>query len=408
MLIGTVRNITYSPFFVCSLSFLEFRELCYNKNNSNFRKEGSGVEFVPILNGLEHVYKKMNTEQRLNRKDGLQLLKTTNLLGLGYLANERRRAMTGDQVFFNNNAHINYSNVCKVRCGFCAFAKDLGEKGSYTMSIGEVVDKAGQFADQGVTEIHIVGGIHPELPFSYYLEMIRQIKERAPQISLKAFTAAEYDFFAQMENVPVVEILTMFKEAGLSFIPGGGAENFSPRVREIICPGKLSGKRWLEIHRLAHQLGIPTNANMLYGIIETDEELIDHLLALRDLQDETQGFYALIPTAFHPKNTKFEEVSQASALRTLKVIAVARLILDNFRYIKAYWVSSSPQVAQMALSFGANDLDGVVREEKIYHTAGATSPQMQTEQQLINMIHEAGLEAVERDTYYHVLKTIRP
>ena len=366
------------------------------------------MEFDPIINGLEDVYEKMKMEQRLNRNDGLHLLQTTNILGLGYLANERRRTMTGDQVFFNNNAHINYSNVCKVRCGLCAFAKDPGEKGSYTMSIEEVVQKAGQYADQGVTEIHIVGGIHPELPFSYYLDMIAKIKERAPKVSLKAFTAAEYDYFSQIQNKPILEILKTFKEAGVSFITGGGAENFSQRVREIICPGKLSGERWLEIHRTAHQLGIPTNANMLYGLIETDEELIDHLLALRDLQDETQGFYALIPTAFHPKNTKFEEVAQASALRTLKVIAVARLILDNFQYIKAYWVSSTPQVAQMALNFGANDLDGVVREEKIYHTAGATSPQMQSEQQLIHMIHEAGLDAVERDSYYHVLKTIRP
>jgi len=366
------------------------------------------VEFDPVFKGLEKVYAKIIREQRLNQEDGLELLQTTNILGLGYLANERKRAMTGDQVFYNNNAHINYSNVCKVRCGLCAFAKDLGEKGAYTMTIEEVVNKAGQFADQGVTELHIVGGIHPDLPFSYYLDMIRKIKERAPQVSLKAFTAAEYDYFAQIENVPVIEILKILKGAGLSFITGGGAENFSPRVREIICPGKLSGNRWLEIHRLAHQLGIPTNANVLYGIIETDEELIDHLIALRDLQDETKGFMALIPTAFHPKNTKFEDLPQASAIRTLKVIAVARLILDNFRYIKAYWVSSSPQVAQMALSFGANDLDGVVREEKIYHTAGATSPQMQTEQQLIHMIHELGLEAVERDTYYQVIKTVRP
>jgi aminodeoxyfutalosine synthase len=365
------------------------------------------VEFNPILKGLEDVHEKLIREQRLNRKDGLQLLQTSNILGLGYLANERKHAMTGDQVFFNNNAHINYSNVCKVRCGLCAFGKDLGEKGSYTMSIEEIVHKAVKFSNQGVTEIHIVGGIHPELPFSYYLDMIRKIKERAPKVSLKAFTAAEYDYFAQMENVPVFKILQTFKEAGLSFIPGGGAENFSPRVREIICPGKLSGERWLEIHRLAHQLGIPTNANILYGLIETDEELIDHLIALRELQDETQGFYALIPTAFHPNNTKFEDVTQASALRTLKVIAVARLILDNFLYIKAYWVSSSPQVAQMALTFGANDLDGVVREEKIYHTAGATSPQMQSEQQLIHMIQEAGLEAVERDTYYNALRYIK-
>lgn len=362
------------------------------------------MKFNPILIGLEGIYEKLIKEKRVNLEDGLELLKTKNILGLGYLANERRRIMTGEQVFFNNNAHINYSNVCKVRCGLCAFAKDLGDKGAYTLTVEEIVDKAGRYADQGVTEIHIVGGIHPELPFSYYLDMIKGIKERAPQVSLKAFTAAEYDYFSQIENAPVAEILKIFKDAGLSFIPGGGAENFSQRVRDIICPGKLSGKRWLEIHRTAHQLKIPTNANILYGLIETDQELIEHLLALRELQDETQGFYALIPTAFHPKNTKFENVTQASALRTLKVIAVARLILDNFRYIKAYWVSSSPQVAQMALSFGANDLDGVVREENIYHTAGATSPQMQTEQQLIQMIHEAGLEAVERDTYYNILK----
>ena len=364
------------------------------------------MDFVSISNGLEEIYEKMINGQRLDRGNGLQLLKTKNILGLGYLANEQRRSMMGNQVFFNNNAHINYSNVCKVRCGLCAFAKDLGEKGSYTMTINEVVEKASNFAEQGVTEIHIVGGIHPELPFSYYHDMIREIKKCAPHVSLKAFTAAEYDYFSQIENKPIEEILKMFQKAGVSFITGGGAENFSQRVRDIICPGKLSGERWLEIHRTAHQLGIPTNANILFGLIETDEELIDHLLALRDQQDKTQGFYALIPTPFHPKNTKFEEVLQASALRTLKVIAVARLILDNFRYIKAYWVSSSPQVAQMALSFGANDLDGVVREEKIFHTAGATSPQMQSEQQLIQMIHEAGFEAVERDSYYNILKTI--
>lgn len=359
----------------------------------------------PIILGIEEVADKVMAGERLTRFEGLQLLKTKNYLGLGYLANIKRQKMTGDFVFFNNNAHINYSNVCKIRCGFCAFGKDPQEKGSYTMSIEDVIAKAEYFGRQGVTEIHIVGGIHPQLPFSYYLDMLKGIKARVPQVSLKAFTAAEYDYFAQMEGVPVKTILKVLQEAGLSFIPGGGAENFSPRVRDIICPGKLSGERWLEIHRTAHKLGIPSNANMLYGIIETDEELIDHLLALRELQDETGGFYALIPTAFHPKNTKFEHLAQASALRTLKVTAVARLVLDNFKYIKAYWVSSSPQVAQMALMFGANDLDGVVREEKIYHTAGAQSPQMQTEEELVRLIKEAGLTPVERDTFYRVLKT---
>ncbi|CAA7601166.1 7,8-didemethyl-8-hydroxy-5-deazariboflavin synthase [Acididesulfobacillus acetoxydans] len=357
-----------------------------------------------IVAGLEKIQSKMENGVRLEKEDGLALLESKNYLGLGYLANERRRQACGDAVYFNNNAHINYSNVCKVRCGFCAFGKDPGEKGSYTMSIEEIAEKAEAYGAQGVTEIHIVGGIHPELSFSYYVRMLKEIKARVPWVSLKAFTAAEYDYFARLENVPVERILQELREAGLNFIPGGGAENFSPRVRRIICPGKLSGERWLEIHRAAHKMGIPSNANLLFGIIETDEELVDHLLALRRLQDETGGFYALIPTAFHPKHTKFEDIPMASALRTLKVIATARLLLDNFRYIKAYWVSSSPQVAQMALSFGANDLDGVVREEKIYHMAGADSPQMQTAEELVRLIREAGLTAVERDTYYNVIK----
>ncbi|WP_206812287.1 aminofutalosine synthase MqnE [Paradesulfitobacterium ferrireducens] len=357
-----------------------------------------------ISKGLEDIFAKVENRVRLEREDGLKLLQTNNFLGLGYLANEKRRSLTGDEAFFNNNAHINYSNVCKVRCGFCAFGKDKEDKGSYTMSVPEVVEKAKKYGASGATEIHIVGGIHPDLPFSYYLDLVQKVKEAVPEVSIKAFTAAEYDYFAQMEGVSVSEILKQFKSAGLSFIPGGGAENFSPRVRAQICPGKLSGERWLEIHRTAHQLGIPSNANMLYGIIETDEELIDHLLQLRQLQDETGGFYALIPTVFHPRHTQFEHITQASALRTLKVIATARLILDNFRYLKAYWVSSGLATAQMALTFGANDLDGVVREEKIYHTAGATSPQMQTEDELIRLIREAGLIPVERDTYYHVIK----
>ena len=363
------------------------------------------MEFRPIESGIEDIYRKVSQGTRLDAQDGLALLKTSNILGLGYLANHRRNEIAGNYVYFNNNAHINYSNVCKVRCGFCAFAKDLGEKGSYTMSIDEVVAKAAYYGSLGVTELHIVGGIHPELPFSYYLDIIKGIKKSVPHIALKAFTAAEYDYFGKVDNKPIVEILEMFQQAGVSFMPGGGAENFSQRVRDQICPDKLTGKRWLEIHSTAHKLGIPTNANMLFGIIESDEELIDHLLQLRALQDETKGFYALIPTAFHPLHTRFETINQASALRNLKIIAVSRLLLDNFRYIKAYWVSSSPQVAQMALAFGANDLDGVVREEKIYHTAGATSPQMQSEQELIRLIQETGLTAIERDTYYNVLKT---
>ena len=361
-----------------------------------------------IYGDLAAVAEKAKTGRRLDRVDGLNLLKTPNLLGLGHLANERRQALVGDRVFFNNNAHINYSNVCKVRCGFCAFGKDPGENGSYTMTVIDVVERAKYFAGLGAGEIHIVGGIHPDLPFSYYLNLVGNVKRAVPNVRIKAFTAAEYDYFAQIERCSVADILEKLKAAGLDFIPGGGAENFSPRVREQICPDKLSGERWLEIHRTAHGLGIPSNANMLFGITETDEELIDHLLALRALQDETGGFYALIPTAFHPKNTKFEHIQPATAWRTLKVIAVARLLLDNFRYIKAYWVSAGVQVAQLALTFGANDLDGVVREEKIYHTAGAASPQMMTAEDLVRLIREAGLTPVERDTYYNVIKVYRP
>ncbi|WP_434512626.1 aminofutalosine synthase MqnE [Desulfitobacterium sp. AusDCA] len=359
----------------------------------------------PLTYGLEDIFEKVESNIRLTLEDGVKLLNTKNMLGLGYLANERRKSQTGNFVYFNNNGHINYSNVCKIRCGFCAFGKEPGEKGSYTMDLEEIVRRAENYGSLGATEIHIVGGIHPDLPFSYYLDLIRRVHKAVPSVSLKAFTAAEYDYYSQLEGIPVEEILLQMKEAGVSFVTGGGAENFSQRVRDIICPGKLTGERWLEIHRTAHRLGIPSNANMLFGIIETDEEVIQHLLALRNLQDETGGFYALIPTAFHPKNTKFADIKQASAIRTLKIMAVSRLILDNFKYIKAYWVASSPQVAQIALTFGANDLDGVVREEKIYHTAGASSPQMQTESELINLINELGLTAVERDTYYNILKT---
>lgn len=361
-----------------------------------------------IVAGLESVAEKIRSGMRLNRSDGLTLLRTTNFPGLGYLANEKRHAFVGDRVFFNNNAHINYSNVCKLRCGFCAFSKDPGEKGSYTMTISEIVERAQYFAGLGAREIHVVGGIHPNLPFSYYLDIVSSVKKALPDVSIKAFTAAEYDYFAQMEKCSVAHILQQMKEVGLDFIPGGGAENFSPRVRQQICPDKLRMERWLEIHRTAHRLGIPSNANMLFGITETDEELIDHLLTLRALQDKTGGFYALVPTAFHPENTKFSYVRPSTAWKQLKVTAVARLLLDNFRYIKAYCVSAGVSVAQLALSFGANDLDGVVQEEKIYHTAGASSPKMMTTEELIRLIHEADLTAVERDTHYNVLKIYSP
>lgn len=354
---------------------------------------------------LGKVFQKIQCGERLTREDGLILLNTQDISALGYMAHQVRLNQVGNQVYFNNNAHINYTNVCKIRCGLCAFGKDADDPEAYTMTVEQVIDKAARFAEYGITELHIVGGVHPQLPFTYYEEILGGIHERFPDISLKAFTAAEIHEFAEITEMNVAEVLTRLYKVGLRFLPGGGAENFSKRVRDVICKSKISAQRWLEIHETAHQLGIRTNANMLFGTIETPEELVDHLLALRDLQDQTGGFQALIPTAFHPENTQLEHIKPTSGYHYLKVIAVSRLILDNFKFIKAYWITAGSNVAQIALNFGANDLDGVVREEKIYHTAGATTPQMLGQEDLINLIKEAGQVPVERDTFYKVIHT---
>lgn len=359
-----------------------------------------------IHNGpLSEVFQKAVRGERLTRADGLTLLNTQDIAALGVIAHQVRLNQVGNQVYFNNNAHINYSNVCKIRCGLCAFGKDADDPEAYTMTVEQVVAKAARFAEYGITELHIVGGVHPQLPFTYYEEILGGIHQKFPQISLKAFTAAEIHEFTEITGMSAREVLSRLYQVGLRFLPGGGAENFSQRVRDVICTSKISAARWLEIHQTAHELGIKTNANMLFGTIETPEELVDHLLALRDLQDQTGGFQALIPTAFHPENTQLEHIRPTSGYHYLKVIAVARLILDNFKFIKAYWITAGSDVAQIALNFGANDLDGVVREEKIYHTAGAKTPQMLEQEDLINLIKETGQVPVERDTFYNVIHT---
>jgi aminodeoxyfutalosine synthase len=349
---------------------------------------------------LRPVAEKVLAGQRLNFADGVTLYRSPDLLAVGWLANWVRERRHGKICYYNVNRHINPTNVCVAHCRLCAFGRSPEAPGAYTYALEEIYQRAAQGVAEGATEFHIVGGLHPTLTFEHYVEMIRGLKQRFPQVHLKAFTMVEIGYFARITRRPVREILLELKEAGLDSLPGGGAEIFSPRVRKVICDHKISGRMWLEIARTAHQIGLRSNATMLYGHIETVEERVDHLLQLRALQDETGGFVAFIPLAFHPANTALAHLPPPTARDDLKNIAVARLLLDNFDHIKAYWIMLTPAVAQVALQFGADDLDGTVIEEKIYHDAGSDSPQHLTRQELERLIRAAGRVPVERDTLY--------
>lgn len=353
--------------------------------------------------GLGTILEKVRSQIRLSLEDGRTLYAHPNILALGYLANIVRERINGNQAFFIYNQHINYSNVCTNLCKFCAFGKKKGHELAYEMSVEEVKNKVRERLDEPITEIHMVGGIHPDLPFTYYLELLRAIKEIRPEIHIQAFTCVEIHHLAQMAGLPVDATLQQLIDAGLGSLPGGGAEVFSPRIRQITCKDKLSGDGWLEVARTAHGLGLRTNATMLYGHIETAEERLEHLDALRRTQDESGGFLAFIPLAFHPKNTEMSEHSNTTGINDLKNLAVSRLMLDNFPHIKAYWVMIGPKLAQVALSFGADDMDGTVKEEVITHMAGAETEQALGHRTLIRLIQEAGRQPVERDTLYNVL-----
>ena len=353
--------------------------------------------------GLGNILAKVEARERLTAADALQLYESPEILAIGYLANKVRNRLNGDKAYFIYNQHINYSNICTNLCKFCAFGKEKGSAKAYEMTVAEVKEKVRARLDEPITEIHMVGGIHPDLPFSYYLDILRGIKEIRPAVHIQAFTCVEIAHLAELAGKSVAETLTMLQEAGLGSIPGGGAEVFSPRIRDLTCAKKLSGHDWLEVAKTAHRQGIHTNATMLYGHIETMAERVEHLQALRDAQDETGGFLAYIPLAFHPKNTEMDSLSRTSGIDDLKSIAVARLFLDNFPHIKAYWVMIGPKLAQIALSFGADDMDGTVKEEIITHMAGAETDQAIGSTTLIRLIKEAGRVAVERDTLYQVL-----
>jgi aminodeoxyfutalosine synthase len=352
---------------------------------------------------LAPIAEKVLAGERLSFGEGVALYRSHDLLALGYLANHAREKRNGKRAYFNVNRHINPTNVCVASCKLCAFGRKPGAPGAYTMALEEAFRVAGEGWTEAITEFHIVGGLHPDLPFQYYVDLIRGLKERFPSVHLKAFTAVEIGYYCHITRLSVREVLSQLKDAGLGSLPGGGAEIFAPATRRIICDHKIGAHMWLKIHRTAHELGMRSTATMLYGHIESDEDRTDHLLQLRKLQDETHGFETFIPLAFHPANTELGKKinrSETTGFMDLKNIAVARLLLDNFPHIKAYWIMMTPRVAQVALKFGADDLDGTVVEEKIYHDAGAETPQGMTRQEIIRLIREAGYEPFERDTLY--------
>jgi aminodeoxyfutalosine synthase len=352
---------------------------------------------------LDPIAEKIWAGERLNFNEGVTLYESGDLLALGYLANHVREKLHGKRTYFNVNRHLNPTNVCVASCPLCAFGRKPDAPAAYTMTLEDAFRIAGEGWTEAVTEFHIVGGLHPDLPFQYYVDLIRGLKERFPTVHLKAFTAVEIGYFSHITQMPLRDILEKFKEAGLSSLPGGGAEIFAPQVRRVICDHKIGAYTWLKVHRIAHELGLESNATMLYGHIESSSDRVDHLLQLRNLQDETHGFQTFIPLAFHPANTELGKRvphTETSGFMDLKNVAVARLLLDNFPHIKAYWIMMTPRVAQVALRFGADDLDGTVVEEKIYHDAGAKTPQAMTRQQIIRLIREAGQEPFERDTLY--------
>ena len=353
--------------------------------------------------GFGRILEKVNNNERLSVEDGIRLYRSNEILAIGYLANIVRERQNGNNAFFIYNQHVNYSNICTNLCKFCAFGKPKDDDLAYEMSVDDIKRKVRERLDEPIVEIHMVGGIHPDLPFEYYLESLKAIKEVRPDVHIQAFTCVEIAHLADIYGHSTEKTLSVLREAGLGSIPGGGAEVFSTRIREKTCKDKLPGKEWLEVAKTAHRLGLKTNATMLYGHIETIEERMEHLDALREAQDETGGFLAFIPLAFHPKNTEMDSLSGTTGIDDLKNIAVSRLFLDNFPHIKAYWVMIGPKMAQLALSFGADDMDGTVKEEVITQMAGAQSGNAIGHRTLINLIREAGRVPVERGTLYDVI-----
>ena len=350
---------------------------------------------------------KVFSGERSTREDAIKLFQSDDIFTLGRLANQAAEKKNGRNAYFIVNRHINPTNICVNRCKFCAFSRSKGEDGAYELTIEEIIEKlkdghGSRVTGHGFSEVHIVGGLHPDWPFEYYLNMLSAIKKEIPSIAIKAFTAVEIDYMSKISGLNLEDTLKTLKKSGLDLMPGGGAEIFAEGIRNKLCPEKISGDRWLEVMEIAHRVGIKTNATMLYGHLESIEDRVDHLLKLRDLQDRTGGFQAFIPLSYHPKNTEIGGF-YSSGIDDLKTIAISRLILDNFDHIKAYWIMLGEKISQVALLFGADDLDGTIIEEKITHSAGAMSEEGMTKEELIYLIKKAGKTPVQRDAFYSAI-----
>lgn len=359
------------------------------------------VEILTDKSGLREVRRKVEGGLRLDADDGLALYRTTDVAALGELADQANRARNGLRVGYNVNRHINYSNLCTLACMFCAFAKKRGQEGAYEFTMDEILDRAREAWEAGADEVHIVGGLHPDLPYAYYPDMLRAIRARYPELHLKAFTAVEIDYLAELGGKSIEDVLDELVDAGLGSLPGGGAEILTDRVWKKIYRDKMGPDKWIDVHRRAHLRGVKSNSTMLHGHIERDDEKVTHMLRIRELQDETGGFMTFIPLRFHPENTPIEKLGIVNGVSSVREIAVGRLLLDNVPHVKTYWIMTGLEVAQICLTMGADDIDGTVVEEKITHMAGARTPEHVSEAVLRRCIEEAGRVPYRRDTTYN-------
>ncbi len=353
---------------------------------------------------LANIAEKVHAGVRLDEDEAVQVFQSRDLLTLGQLANVVRERLHGNRTYYNRNFHLNLTNVCEASCRFCAFARlEEGMPQAKTYSVEEAVEFVKQQLPNQPTEVHMVNGLHPGLPFEYYLDVLRAVKQTAPSLVIKGFTAVEIHYYAGKYGMTYEQVLTALRDAGLESMPGGGAEIFAARVRKKICKDKADADQWLEIHRIAHRMGMKTNCTMLYGTVERPEERADHVLRLRALQDETGGFQCFIPLAFHNDNSPLRKLNEPTGFDNLLIYAQSRLVLDNVPHLKGYWVMVGEKVAQISQSFGVNDLDGTVVSEKIYKMAGSTSPNALSTADLRRLITDAGRTPVERDTTYNVV-----
>lgn len=362
---------------------------------------------LKISDELGDIEEKVLSGARLSAQDGMRLYETPNLNAVGYLANIVRERLCGNVAWYVRNQHINYTNVCNKLCKFCSFYVKPKDERGYVLSPEDVQLRVRRYIDLPISEVHMVAGINPRLPYSYYLDIVRAVKEARPDVAVKAFTAIEWMQIARVAKKPLKDVMLELKEAGVSSIPGGGAEVFSDRVHEDLFWTKSDSEQWLEVARTAHSVGLHTNATMLYGHVENAEERIDHLIRLRELQDETGGFLTYIPLSFHPERTELENLPGPTGIMDLREIAVGRLMLDNFPHIKTFWIMNTIEVSQVALWFGADDVDGTIQEYEITRRSFEETRQVLTRKQLVERIIEAGRDPVERDNLYNVISTAR-